>query len=514
MSGTGASRSGRATWNFASMMAFTALTVVTGLMVTPSVVRWLGDDRFGASRVIAEYAGWLTLLDLGLGGALAPLLARSLSAGGTARVRATFAAGARLYGRVALLILVVGLAFTPLVTRLVTVAPALSGELRWAWVLTILGLSSMAFLPFRALVEADQRGYVFNLVCCVQALTVAMMSVSFARMGMGLWGQALALAIGSWSSMGLLAAAALRAWPRVASGVVGPVDPEAAAALKKLSGPTLLMNVCGRISLMTDSIVVDQFLGPAVVTTLFVTQRLATLAQSQLSGVGSAAWAGLVDLHNRGDHPAFRARLIELTRLVAILGAAGLAPIFAFNDRFVALWVGPGRDGGSLIVAVASVNAFFLALFSLWGWCINGTGRAARMLVPSIIGAVVNLSASLALTATLGVVGPILGSSVSFALVYLPYYPVIMKKCFGIDPFALLGAAAVPGACGLLYALALSRVVPPSVPLGWIGLAGVMGGSFLLFLTFSAIVLIGAEDRARWRRRLAAMIPRLGPRAA
>ena len=90
-----------AAWNYATALLFTATTAVTGLAVTPAVVRWLGDERYGACRMIADYFGYLALLELGLGGALGPLLARAAGRGDEDALRGTFAAGLRTYAAVA-----------------------------------------------------------------------------------------------------------------------------------------------------------------------------------------------------------------------------------------------------------------------------------------------------------------------------------------------------------------------------------------------------------------------------
>src|SRR5262249_19138538 len=67
-------------------------------------------------------------------------------------------------------------------------------------------------------------------------------------------------------------------------------DPEAGRAILRLSGPTLAVNVSSRLGLTTDALVVSAVLGSGAVTTLFVTQRLAALAQLQLLSIGNASW--------------------------------------------------------------------------------------------------------------------------------------------------------------------------------------------------------------------------------
>src|SRR5262249_17783462 len=156
--------------------------------------------------------------------------------------------------------------------------------------------------------------------------------------------------------------------------------------------PALLLQLSGRLSILTDNLVVGGLLGAARVTSLHNTQRLASLCQTVLQGIGGATWAALAELHARGERQTFNPRLVELTRLVAILGAAALAPAVAYNRAFVKLWLGPdGPDftyGGDLVIAVAAVNVVLLAEQSLWAWCFSATGNVRYVVVPAVAAAV------------------------------------------------------------------------------------------------------------------------------
>ncbi len=72
------SRSRRAIGNYASVLLFTAVTTVIGLVATrllvgsPGRPGWLGPAKFGAFRMAVDWLGYLTLLDLSLASILGP----------------------------------------------------------------------------------------------------------------------------------------------------------------------------------------------------------------------------------------------------------------------------------------------------------------------------------------------------------------------------------------------------------------------------------------------------------
>ena len=413
----------------------------------------------------------------------------------------------------AALILTVGLGLTPWITRIIRTEPAFVADVRWAWVFTVLSLGLLIFMPFRAMFDAEQKGFIYNLLCSFQALAIVAMSLVFAYAGWGVKGQSLAVFLGTAMAMLILTTLAVRHRPEVLGGLREPPDPEASSALRRLSGPNLLMNLASRISLMTDGLVVLLILGEKAVTVLYLTQRLIIMVQAQLQGVGGSAWAGLADLHARGERDTFNRRLVELTRLVAILGVAALGPIIAFNGRFLALWVGTSRNGGDLMALAAGVNALMLATLALWGWCLTGTGHAPQLVRPSLASAAINLSASVGLTYALGVAGPLLGTTTAFLAVNLWYLPVLLHKYFGTSLRDLFRAVIVPLAFGIPATFLLWLLVRSSPPPRWIPLALEMGGSALLYLSFAARFLLAPEDRLIWRRRLSGAIPRFRVRA-
>ncbi|MHC5543999.1 lipopolysaccharide biosynthesis protein, partial [Singulisphaera rosea] len=82
------------------MLSFTLVTTVVGLFVTRLLVEWLGEDKFGAFRVVLDWQAFLNLLELGLGGAIAPLLARAFAHNDEPNLRGTMAAATWAYLRV------------------------------------------------------------------------------------------------------------------------------------------------------------------------------------------------------------------------------------------------------------------------------------------------------------------------------------------------------------------------------------------------------------------------------
>src|SRR5438876_2783314 len=382
-------RTRKASWGFLSGLAFAGMTVIVGLAATPLLLKWLGPERFGAFRAASDWTGHLTIFELGLSWALIPLFARALGRSDVRAVRAILRAGVRIYLGVALLMLVVGAGLALLMGRLVPVSPAAAHDLKTGCWVALLAVLVVPLSPFRALAEADQRSYLINILLIVQAATVTGLGLVLAYLGWGITGQFLAASVALYPLFFFLMRDGLRRYsiqPVVSSqwsvvrspltdGTTGPSATDYGLRttdygvirreIWKMNWPSLIRNACGRVGLFTDNLLIAYFLGPAVVASFYLTQRTCVLAQSQLLGIGSAGWAGLVELVHKGQIATFHRRLTELTGLVTVLGIAVMVPLAAFNRDFISLWVGPTCFGGEWITGLAAINGILLSIYSL-----------------------------------------------------------------------------------------------------------------------------------------------------
>src|SRR4051794_10701843 len=114
-------RSARSTWNYLTVLVFSAVSMGMALVVTPILLRTLGEARLGAARAVADWAGYLMLLELGLGGALSPLLARAMARDDSDATRGMLAAGFRAYLRVAVGMVGGGIILAIFIPRLIRI---------------------------------------------------------------------------------------------------------------------------------------------------------------------------------------------------------------------------------------------------------------------------------------------------------------------------------------------------------------------------------------------------------
>jgi O-antigen/teichoic acid export membrane protein len=483
--------------------AYTIVMVVIGLFATPLILRWLGDERFGAFQVATDWMGYLVLLEFGLGGALMPLIAISEARRDEKSVHDLMVTGVRAYTKVALAGVGAVVLLAVFATRLIPVHVKYASDLRTSFLIGGVGILMMPIAPFRALIEGRQQGYWLSAFLTAQSITITTGALILAWAGWGITGQSIAVVAGA----AVFNAALLWLCRREASAIFiaavkGPAAETARIDVRKLNAPTFVMNLCGRVSLLTDNIVVSGLLSPALVTPFVLTQRLTSLAQRELQTIGNASWAALAELSTQGRKDVFNRRLLELTRVVAVVGLAALVPIVAFNRQFVSLWVGAGRYAGDLITALAAANALMQAIFSLWGWCVTGTGQIRRIIPMTIVQTALNLVLSVTFTFAFGLAGPLLGTTAAFLAVSVWYMPMLMSEMFGVPASSLIYSVGAPVALALPYAAATGWLVRSYGATGWIGIAYQMSAAAVIYLLLAWLMVFYPDERASLISRL------------
>lgn len=491
--------------NFASALLLQAVTVGIGVVSTPLLLTWLGNERFGAFRATSDWASHLQILELGLGGSLMPLIAIALGQGDYVKVRLTLSMGIRTYFKVMCLMLGGAIVLGCLILQLVPIQTALAQELQRGYWLGLLGLVWLPLTPFQLLIVATQRSDVVNLVYIVQSLIITGLSLYLARAGVGIPGQFLAVFAGTTIATILLSWRGICHYPDAFSGALRSPRSETHTVqqeIQQLSLPTLLFNTTRQIGFLTDNIVIAYFLGSASVVPFIMTQRLSALAQAQVQTLGSATWAALADLYATQQLTVFNAKVVYLTKLVVILGLMLSIPIALYNLQFVQLWVGAEHFAGWQVSILAVINAVLMGIVSLWSWCFSGTGNIAKFLPIALTGASVNIAVSLLATPVLRMSGPLLGTFVALITVYLWWVPLRMKQVFGTSLRELFDALFRPLLVALFYlpgAVWFAQTCPPT---GWLTLALSMIAMATTFLGITYLSLLNSDERFQWNQQL------------
>jgi O-antigen/teichoic acid export membrane protein len=503
-------RAARALASFTSGSGFVLVATILGFWATPKIVGWIGLERFGLSRALIDLFAYLSLVEFGLAGASRPVLSREIATGDPERKAIGFAIVGKAYLRATFWKALIAVPLAAAAPFLIRIGHVSRNEIFLASTSLVLVTLLTPIAATQALLGSEQRDYVTNFGMGVQNIIITLAAVLLASRHLGVPGQTaaqltgvLVMALGlTWITRRTLSAA-VRARPSAKD--------DAHRLLRSLNMPTFLRTLVGRVSLMSDRVIVAIIVGGSAVTRFQSTLRLCDAISPHLLGVGNATWPGMADMHARGEIELFRARLLEVTTTICGLAILFASPVLIVNEAFVRLWMGPGVFGGWMLTLVGCGNLVLTAIVNYWDWCFNSTSNIKAIVPLTLVSGAVNIVVSVAATHWLGPVGPALGTLAAMGLVVAPWEARLLSEQFGVPLRKLTAAVARPLVLGVAYVL-ICRVATRSVVSNhWLVVAVTAMGTAVGWALVAWWTVFDPMTRRTWRGRVVRMLGHLRP---
>lgn len=497
----------RASLNAAqSLLDYTARLGV-GLLVTPILVRGLGQSLFGVWQVLGQLLGYLSATDGRPTDALRLVIANREAVDDDATKRRYVGSAFVVWLLFLPLALIAGGALVWLAPALTKAAPALVGPVRVAAALLLFQflLATLSAVP-EAVLRGANLGYKrMGLQAGLQIVGGAL-SVGALALGLGLVGLGLGQVV-------LAGVTALIFWLLVRRYVpwFGVARPKRAdvVGLVRTSAWLAIGDLIAKLLVASDVVVLSMVLTPAAATPYVLTAYASRTAMGILVLGTLGAMPGLGSVIGQGRHDRaaeLRRELLWITWLAATtLGIAMLV----WNRAFVALWVGPQQYAGvwpNLLLVVAVVQTAFIRCDS---YIIDAALRPRLRVQVGAIAAVATIAASFVLTRFFGITGLCLGIVLG-RLVQTVAYPVLAARAFDSSGqagwtggmSALLRFARPALAMAVLFGLAAflgEREMASNWVLWGVGvvLTTAIGGALAYALGLPAAARLAAAQRVR-----------------
>ena len=177
------------------------------------------------------------------------------------------------------------------------------------------------------------------------------------------------------------------------------------------------LGLAGAVAYQTDALVVAAVVGAAGAAAYALPARLFNGLSVLFSGGLQQVWASTAHALADEDLPWVRRTFRRTFSITMVLFTVAGLGVVLLGPWFIGVW-----SGGEV-----EVGPWPLAAFALWGlygfamsqcsMLLNGAGRVGTQAITAIAMAIVNLPVSILLTQQLGIVGPVLGSLITHALI-------------------------------------------------------------------------------------------------
>ena len=440
------------------------VSLLVWIILTPVMLRVLGVDDFGLWQLIGSTVGLFQLLDVGFGVGVVSAVGQATGNGdleGRNRTLSTYLAAYLALAVIA----AVGLGLFGLwFPQLFSLSPASAGKARV--VLWLMGLRLVVFaLPFslyRGVLVGEQRIGQANLV---QGLSLVVYGAA-ALLAMGYGAGLMTLAMLSLAAM-LLEHAAYVAlafrWTPQLHVSVSLVDLRPAMGL---SVAQMLIALSGLIRLRTDPVIVQLFIGLPAVAAYTIALRVAEQGFLAIKQFIYTLSPVVARLHGQKNEGMLRVVLLTGTKIGMVPAALLVGVTVPLGQPALAFWVGPEL---AIVAPTMTVLVVAMALavprevvFNLFVY----TGRHRLPGLAAIVGAGLNLVATLLLVRPFGLLGVAMGTLISTLVVDVGWVSVFACRLYQVRyrdyRRAALLPALLPAVPQIAITLLLVRGYPPS----------------------------------------------------
>jgi O-antigen/teichoic acid export membrane protein len=453
--------------NVVSNYVTLVLGSLLGFVITPILLSRLGSTAFGVWSLILGTISYLTLLEAGLGPASTNRVAASESEGPEAlsRLLSTALTLSTWIGAGGMLISVGLAAVFPLLFH---VPAGLVDGARIAIVLVgAAQAASSLLLVFTAALLGTGRQYIVNFSgFAVSALTSVGQAVALLSGG-GIDALATIQLAGAAVTLLVFRRKVNQALPTVPVSV-RRYDRATARRLTSLGWRNSVYSVTSVLAFGSDILLVGLLIGTSQVAGYAIALRVYLFMQQATTGVlGAIGPAHAHAAHNSTSERRFQLYCVSSYATLGLALYAALT-VSLFGPSLLHIWLGHVPSGATsvltvlcavLVVQAPGINAAQLLLSS---------ERASELMRITIISASVNIVASVALTATVGTIGPALGSLVAVSLIDAVYMPRRICRLLDQPYSALLARVVLPlgvPLAGLVGVLAIGHSIVPNGPL-------------------------------------------------
>lgn len=441
-----------------------AVHFIATFVVTPIIIRKLGNAGFGTWALIQSFSGYYGLVNLGLGSALLRSITHDLATHRHDSLQATVSTAVRFFALTGGGIMVLAVALCVPAAGFFGVAEA--GVATFA--ITLLLAAGSVVLDFfgsvtTSMINACERFDLLNYLNIGRQVAQTAGTLLVLMFWPSVAGIAAVIFLVSLAALGIGLVLGRRLIPEVSFFRPG-FDRRRLGELLGYGKSTVLLTVSNVVRLRLGNIIIAKFAGVAAVAGYSIAVSLITNFSSVISSSLGVLNARFTRLH-AGARQAELATLYRTSLFASSAMACGLGTgMILFGEKFIHLWVGKNLPE-TVPVLQALTLAYVLALAQAPAWNLMfALSKHHFMAKVTAFESVANIVLGLWLASRYGAVGFAWATAATMIVSKITVHPVYSARIAGLSLGSYLAPLAAPFAAGAIltavwYALGLQRFI-------------------------------------------------------
>ena len=408
--------------------------LLISFLLSPYVVRKLGNTYYGVWNIIMDMTGYLGLLEMGVRQSIIRYVAKYHAVNDTESMNRITSSAFSIYGFTsgACVIIAIGLAaLFPYVFKVSNETVSIG-----RWVIVITGFSvaqGLLFSVYFGVILGIQRYDVLAKVGILIAVIKAGATVVLLSNGYGL----IALSI-MHLGMNLASSMYGRFYCRKEIPGLnirfGKYESEWYGKIFNYSFKTFIMFIGQKIVYYSDSIVIGIMLGPAYVTYFVIGASLTEYMRRIVNQMTQMFTPLTSELQARGEEEKISDVLMRGTKMALIIALPISIVLLTMGKRFISLWMGKeyGPVSGDVLIVLTIAHLFSVAQYTTQD-ILQGLNKHQVCAICRCVEAVANLILSIVLIRSWGIVGVAVGTAIPHLATALFAYPYFISRVVKVD---------------------------------------------------------------------------------
>jgi len=335
-------------WSIIFGYSALALALARNIVLVPVYLRHIALGEYGAWLATGGALVQLVVTDFGLAGVVTQRVAHRYGAGKSSQLGPLIGAGLLNGALLATVLTALCLVFALFLPATQGLTAAQAHRVLQCFLLAVSanGLAVMAGTA-AGIVRSLQRAIAVGTITLVADLASVFATVAALLAGFGLYSLAIGMlvrsVIAAIGSLGLLATLALRE-PQLRWSI----NWEESQALWRDSARFFLTSIAMKLQSNANTLFVGMLAGPQLAAVYGLTVRAHETVLMLIAQINTALGPSLAHLVGEERHASFRALILRLVPVMAVIAAVGMTLTVILNETFVRLWVGAGAFGGQL----------------------------------------------------------------------------------------------------------------------------------------------------------------------
>jgi O-antigen/teichoic acid export membrane protein len=425
-----------------SNWSYLIVSAIVAFLITPFVLRHLGDSAYGIWALVLQLTGYMGVVDVGLRSALVRFVSSTHTTKDHDGLNRLLSGVIMIYGVMAPLSLILGGFLAVFALPHMHTGPEMLRKAQITLCIAALIIAcDFLFATFHASLAGLSRWHLINMLGISGILVRTGLIVGFIKHGYGLVTLAL-IQLSVNVAIYVIEVVMVRNIIPEFRFIWEKPNMERLRPVLQHSWSSLLLSLANRINYQVDTIVIAIFLPIGEVTYYVIGLRLIEYLRDILNSTTMIAAPLVSSLHATGDSDRVVAMLVRGTKYSLFVAFLGIAGFLTMGTDFIGLWMGPRftlLSGGVLIILtlglLASCNQFASS------HVLYGLGKHQINLNWTLVESVVNFGFSLLLVRRYGILGVAAGTTLANFLIRGWFYPRAVLKSLQLDwrPYVIQG---------------------------------------------------------------------------